>query len=136
MKTSITTKEIFQANQILTLQIAKTLIGKTIAVTNSEYKGNSPDVRTGKVLSIESEWDLAGKEDHSHLDGGKWATRQDYWLEKLPTTQHEDAKNRLKIVSDGLPLYCTCDLADKWTFSEPTFFGSDSDREIYFVVLD
>lgn len=132
---AITTKEIFQADQILTLEIAKTLIGKKIAVTSPEYRGNSASVRTGTVLGIESEWDLASKEDHSHLDNGKWATRQDYWKSYMGPVQIEGMQNNLKIVSDGLPLYCTCDLKDKWSFNEPTFFGSDSDREIYYLII-
>lgn len=130
-----TASEIFQANQILTLKDAEKLIGKIISVTNSEYRGNTPDVRTGKVLDIESEWDWAGKEDHSHLDGGKWATRQDYWKSYMSESQVEGMKNRMKIISDN-QLFATCDLTDKWTFSVPTFFGSDSDREIYYVVED
>jgi hypothetical protein len=135
MENTITTREIFEANQVLTLKVAKTLIGKKIAVTNSEYKYNTPDVRIGKILGIESEWDLAAKEDMSHSDNGKWSTRQQYWLEKLPSTQHESAKKTLRLVSDN-PLYCGCDLEDRWSFSEPTFFGSDSDREIYYIILE
>lgn len=132
---SITTQEIFEANQVLTLEIAKTLIGKKIAVTNPEYKYNTPSVRIGKVLGIESDWDLAAKEDMSHSYDGKWNTRQEYWLERLPTEQNEWAKKRLTLVADN-QLCCTCDLADKWNFEEPTFFGSDADREIYFIILE
>ncbi|MEC5157038.1 hypothetical protein [Chryseobacterium sp. MP_3.2] len=130
-----TTTEIFEANQVLTLAIAKKLIGKTIAVTNPEYSGNSALVRTGKIISIKSEWDIAGNEDHSHLDGGKYATRQDYLKSYMEPIQIEGCKNNMKLVSDNV-LYATCDLLDRWTFTEPTFYGSDSDREIYYIVLD
>jgi|SRR5690606_253615 len=127
--------DLFHNNQILTLEIAKRLIGKTIAVTNPEDRANKPYTRIGTILAIESEWDLAGKEDHSHLDGGKYATRQDYWKSYMGELAIEDKKNRMKIVSE-YALYCTCDLQDKWTFKEPTFFGSDSDREIYYKIID
>lgn len=131
----ITTAQIFEANQVLTLAIAKTLIGKKIAVTNSEYKYNTPDVRIGTVMGIESKWDWAGKEDHSHLDGGRWATRQDYWASYMGEMQIEEMKNTLHIVADGEELYCTCIPASRW-YSEPTFFGSDADREIYYIVIE
>jgi hypothetical protein len=121
-------KEIFEKNQVLTLEVAQSLIGKKIAVTNSEYKYNTPSVRKGTILSIESEWDLAGKEDHSHLDNGKWATRQDYWKSYMNESQIENQKSRLKLVSDH-PLYATYSNILGW------FFGSDEDRPIYFVVL-
>ena len=130
----ITTSQIFEANQVLTLEVAKTLIGKKIAVTNPEDKSNNPDVRIGTVIAIESEWDLAGKEDHSHLDGGKYATRQDYWKSYMGETEIQEKQRRLKIISDS-QLYCTCDTACGW-YSEPTFFGSDSDREIYYIVIE
>jgi hypothetical protein len=132
MENSITTREIFEANQILTLEIAKTLIGKKLAITNSEYKYNTPDVRIFTLDSIQSEWDLAAREP---LDGYK--SRQDYWAQKL-YYRKEDFINNLKLVAkeDSISPYATCDLKDRWSFSEPTFFGSDSDREIYYIILE
>lgn len=130
----ITTAQIFEANQVLTLAIAKTLIGKKIAVTNSEYKYNTPDVRIGTVMGIESKWDWAGKEDHSHLDSGKWATRQDYWASYMGEMQIEEMKNTLQLVGDTA-MYCTCELKSRM-YAEPTFFGSDADREIYYIVIE
>lgn len=126
MKTVITAQQIFAANQILTLEIAKQLIGIKIATTSPEYRSNSVDVRIGTILNIESEWDLASKEDHSHLDGGKYATRQDYWTSYMSQERVNNAKKRLKLVTDS-NLYGTCE--------RDFFFGSDSDREIYFIKI-
>jgi hypothetical protein len=130
MENTITTREIFEANQVLTLEIAKTLIGKKLAITNSEYKYNTPDVRIFTLDSIQSEWDLAAKEP---LDGYK--SRQDYWAQKL-SYRKEDFMNRLSLVGENFKAYACCDLKDRWSFSEPTFFGSDSDREIYYIILE
>ena len=58
MTTTITTQQIFEAKQILNLDLAKELIGKKIATTNWESKYNREDVRIGTILGIESEWDL------------------------------------------------------------------------------
>lgn len=140
MKTqiNITAAQIFEADQVLTLAKAKQLIGKKLAITNPEYKGNYPSVRIFTLGSIESEWDLAAKEDMSHTDDGKYPTRQDYWA-TMSEGYTEKFKNNLKLVGDNNSddgIFATCDLKDKWTFKEPTFFGSDSDREIYYIVLD
>jgi hypothetical protein len=131
MENSITTKEIFEANQVLTLEVAKTLIGKKIAITNSEYKYNTPDVRIFTLDSIQSEWDLAASDP---LEG--YTSRQEYWNQKL-SNRKEDFINNLKLVSKEIDIqpYATCDLKDSWTFTTPTFFGSDSDREIYYIEI-
>lgn len=129
MKKEITVKEIFDANQILTIAVARTLIGKRIATTNEEYSGNVVDVRVGAILDIKSEWDLASMQNHSHLDGGKWATRQDYWKSYMSEKQIKDKQNRLKLLSGGSStIYGTCE-------DGKVFFGSDSDRLIYYIVL-
>lgn len=133
-KIEITPKQIFDKGQILTLEVAKTLIGKTIAVTNGEYRMNSPLVRRGKVVGIESEWDLAAKEDISHLDGGKYATRQEYWASYMKPEQIDRYKNRLILVA-STTLFATCELHSHF-YDEPTFFGSDENRPIYYVVLN
>lgn len=128
MNNQITVAEIFEANQVLTLAIAKTLIGKRLAITNAEYKYNTPSVRTFTLDSIQSEWDLAAKEP---LEG--YASRQDYWEQKL-SYRIDRFKNRLKLVAADEP-YATCELESGF-FNEPTFFGSDADREIYYVILE
>ena len=123
---TITVSQIFEANQVLTLAIAKTLIGKTIAITNPEYKKNMADVRTFKLVGIESEYDLAAKQE---CEG--YANRQEYWNDKL-SYRIENFKKRLQLVGEGDISYATCELGNGY-FTEDTFFGSDADREIYFI---
>lgn len=135
----ITPKQIFEQDLILTLEAAKTLIGKKLAITNPEYRGNSASVRIFTLKSIESEWDLAGKEDFSQQDGGKFPTRQDYWKSYMGDNQIENVKNNLKLVAteDDVQPWATCDLQDRWTMGGTMFFhGSDADREIYYIVLE
>lgn len=128
-----TTKEIFAANQLLTLAVAKTLIGKTISVTNSEYSANTPSVRTAKVLDIKSKWDLANEDDYTSIDP-KYATRQEYWKSYMTKKQIEDMKNNLILIGDK-QLNAGCD-ARSWGGVEPFFWGSDEDRPIYYIVED
>lgn len=128
-----TTKEIFAANQLLTLTVAKTLIGKTISVTNNEYSANTPSVRTGKVLDIKSQWDLANEEDYTGIDP-KYATRQEYWKSYMSKKQVEEMQNSLTLIGDN-QLNAGCDVKSTW-YDEPTFYGSDADRAIYYVVED
>ena len=126
----ITSKEIFKANQVLTLAIAKTLIGKKLAITSPEYYGNCPSVRVFILDDIKSEWVIA-----ANVPCEGYASQQDYFSKKL-TIRKEVFKNNLKLVGTGDTPYATCDLKDYYTFKEPTFFGSDSDREIYFIKLE
>lgn len=129
----MTTKEIFAANQILTLTVAKTLIGKTISVTNSEYSANTPSVRTGKVLDIKSKWDLANEDDYTSIDP-KYATRQEYWKSYMTEKQIADMQNALVLIGDK-QLNAVCD-ARQWGNTEPYFYGSDEDRPIVYIVVD
>ncbi|MFZ4545884.1 MAG: hypothetical protein ACOYN4_00535 [Bacteroidales bacterium] len=99
---TITVSQIFEANQVLSLAIAKTLIGKTIAITNAEYRANRADVRTFKLTGIETEF---------------------------PVTS---SKKRLTLTYEGDRPYATCEIGNGF-FNEDTFFGSDADREIYFI---
>lgn len=129
----MTTKEIFAANQILTLAVAKTLIGKTISVTNSEYSANTPSVRTAKVLGIKSKWDLAAEEDYTHIDA-KYKTRQEQWMSWMTEKQIADMQNALVLIGDK-QLNAGCD-ARSWGGVEPILSGSDEDRPIYYVELN
>lgn len=128
---TITPEEIFQQNQVLTLETAKSLIGKKIAITNAEYRMNRPDVRIFILKDIQSEYELA-KTEPFQMDG--FNTRQD-WMDTKDPKMIFDFKNRLKLVGDGDKPYATC-LLTNGLFSEPTFHGSDADREIYYIVID
>lgn len=147
MTALITPREIFQKDQVLTLEVAKKLIGKRIAVTNPEYKGNSTTARVFTLEGIETEWDLAAKD----TDMAGYANRQEYWA-TMDERSIKGFKNRQKLVFGESEVYYndgesvkypdgslfnggTCE-EDNWNFSEPTFYGSDADRELYYVVLN
>lgn len=123
-------KEIFTQNNVLTLAKAKQMLGKTILVTNSEYEANKAQVRRVKVELITS-WDDA-KNDESALG---YANRQEYWRSFM-TSQQIDTEKHTYILKDELGNRTATCLPDNPYFSEPTFFGSDEDREIYFVEED
>lgn len=125
----MTAKQIFEANQVLTLAIAKTLIGKKIAITSPEYYMNQPMVRTFTLTDIASEFDLAAREK---CEG--YANRQEYWIAKLQDRIPE-FKRTLKLVGEGDMPYASYDPVDRY-FPEPTFSGSDADRAIYYLIVE
>ena len=120
-------KEIFTQNNVLTLAKAKQMLGKTILVTNREYEANKAQVRRVKVELITS-WDDA-KNDES---APGYANRQEYWRSFM-TPQQIATEKSTYILKDELGNRTATCLPDNPYFSEPTFFGSDEDREIYFV---
>lgn len=130
----ITANQIFKENQVLTLSKAQSLIGKRLAITNSEHKHNSPSVRVFTLTGIKSEWDIAAKVDWTHTHGGVFATQQDYWL-TLSKEAINGFKNKLKLVGDSENIFASCIIGNPY-FKEDTFFGSDADREIFYIVLD
>ena len=123
-------KEIFTQNNVLTLAKAKQMLGKTILVTNREYEANKAQVRRVKVELITS-WDDA-KNDES---ASGYANRQEYWRSFM-TSQQIAIEKSTYILKDELGNRTATCLPDNPYFSEPTFFGSDEDREIYFVEED
>lgn len=129
-----TAKGIIANGQVLTLAVAKRLIGKTITVTNAEYEANIPSVRTGKVLDIKSKWDLAAEEDYTKIDP-KFNTRQDYWKSYMKKQEIEEMKNSMVLIADN-QLNAMCYTGYNSYYNEPTFFGSDEDRPIYYIVED
>lgn len=120
-------KEIFAQSNVLTLAKARQMVGKAILVTNAEYGGNTPKVRRVKVELITS-WDDA-KNDES---APGYANRQEYWLSFMTPQQIAIEKSSYILKDEIGNRTATC-LPDNPYFSEPTFFGSDEDREIYFV---
>lgn len=125
-------KEIFAQSNVLTLAKARQMVGKTILVTNAEYGGNTPKVRRIKVELITS-WDDA-KNDESAPEEC-YANRQEYWKSYMTPRQIAAEKNTY-ILKDELGNRTATCLADNPYFPEPTFVGSDEDREIYFVEED
>ena len=120
-----TYKEIFEKGQVLTIGKAKELAGKYIYVTNREYWANEPTVRRVLVNPI-SEWDAAS-EDHT-AEG--FDNRQEYWKSFMSEKQIERMKNcyRIGLNELGNPDGGTLNGTD-----DTPFYGSDADREIYYL---
>lgn len=123
--------EIFQKNQVLTVAIATELKGKRIATTSAEYRCNKPTVKIFVVGEMMTEWDCAAQSINNQ---GNFKTRQDYWRSYMTDKQVNDRQNTILLLNnEGKRIYS----AHKSGFySEPTFSGSDADREVYYVELE
>jgi hypothetical protein len=125
----ISATSIFEQSQILTLETAKKLIGKKIACTNPEYKGNTPAVQEFVLTGIISEWEDAALRPCDD----KYSNFQDYWKTFFSKERLEKSKKTFLLQSKNRTHY-KCELNNGY-FSEPTFFGSDADREVYYLVV-
>jgi hypothetical protein len=130
----ITTKQVFEANQVLTLEIAKTLKGKKIATTHPVYRANTAVVTEFVVGEIISEWDLAAKNiDAANFPQGN---QQLYWASYMSEDRIEEAKNTLNLLAeDGTNNYIRCHINSGY-FPQPTFTCSDADREVYYIIVE
>jgi hypothetical protein len=124
---SISSQEIFNANQALTLKKAKQLVGKTIACTSSEYKGNNPVVTIFRIMDIASEWDLATQEVAPGYNN-----RQDYWKSFMTIARITELQSTFRLIGEDGRAYFRAHSALSH-FEEPTFSGSDADREVFFI---
>lgn len=114
-----------EKGQVLTLGKAKELSGKYIYVTNREYWANEPTVRRVLVNPI-SEWDAA-KDDHT-AEG--FENRQEYWKSFMTEKKIERMKNCFRI---GLNELGNPDGGTLHGTDDTPFYGSDADREIYYL---
>lgn len=121
-------KELMDLNQILTLEKAKELEGKTLVITSSEYRANQPYLRT-VVVKIQTEWEWAAT---NPCEG--YANRQEYWAKSLPK-RVEDFKQQYVLIDTTGNHAATCILQNPY-FDIPVFTGSDIDRPVYYKVLD
>lgn len=120
-----TCKEIFENGQVFTLGKAKELTGKYIYITNAEYWANEPTVRRVLVNPI-SEWDAAS-EDHTAKG---FDNRQEYWKSYMTEKQIERTKNCYSI---GINELGNLDGNTLRGTDDTPFYGSDEDREIYYM---
>ena len=135
-KALITPQEIFANGQVLTFEVAKTLIGKRIAVTSPESRENSPKVREFTVKGFMSEWDKAGQEECTG-----WNSRKEYWESYMTNVKINELKNTYLIITEYEWISYWSKVAvrcyvDSYYFSEPTFHGSDNDREVYYINIE
>lgn len=131
----MTATQIFEKGQLLTLAVAKTLIGKRIICTSPEYRHNTPHVLEFTIGSLMSEWDAYGpngiEKDYNY---GQFSNRQEYWESYMTKEQKDARKNTIVLIgTDGEWKYkCSPD----GYFPEPTFTGSDADRPVSFMVIE
>jgi hypothetical protein len=115
--------------EVLTVERAKELKGKTIEWFYFGY--NPTKVETMVVGDIVNKWEYNKAQPY---DG--YSSRTEYWKSYMSEAQMEHCKNRLILLdADGNNTYVYCDTKDGW-FKELTFVCSDSDREVYFRVID
>ena len=120
-----TYKEIFENGQVLTLGKAKELTGKYIYVTNAEYWANEPTVRRVLVSPI-SEWDAASKD----YTAEEFEKLQEYWAYYMTEKEIEKMKNCYRI---GINELGNLDGNTSNGTDDTPFYGSDEDREIYYL---
>ncbi len=131
MKKEIIADEIFENGQILTVEVAKGLLGKRIAVTSPEDRMNRPWVREFVVGSLLIEWDWAAGQAYPE---DKFATRQEHWASYMNNHQIASKRSRLLLLDDKGERQAVAEINPSLSFfSEPTFHGSDADRAVFYV---
>lgn len=117
--------------QVLTVDKARSLVGKAIRWTYIGYKFNEQLYETTLIGGIVKESDWAKSQA---CEG--YSSRWEYWKKVLPKTA-ERAENTLMIIdAEGKDTYMRA-FCGKFRdfFPEDTFTCSDSDREVYFKIL-
>lgn len=123
MKKAVDSKEA----QILTVELAKQLKGKSISTIYFGYKGQD-GVDNFVVGEIKSHYDLAKEESYNQHDP-RFATRADYWESYMSDAQLNEEKSTLMLLAqDGRETYIRAH-----SFNCGVFTCSDSDRFVYFV---
>jgi hypothetical protein len=120
-------KQILESGKVLTLAVAKKLIGHTLYVTNREDPHNEPRIRK-IIVSLQIEWDWAAN-DHT-AEG--FDNRQEYWKSFMKQEMVEELQNTYVLLNVHGNITARCNINNTF-FDEPTFHGSDADREIYYI---
>ena len=126
----MTAQEIIKANQVLTLEVAKQLEGKTILVTNPEDRANEPLVREVEV-SLVTAYDHYTKVLMPRLYGDDEAGAKGYYNNVIKPKEQELRDTFVLYDSKG-NVTAHCYKKNTW-FNVHTFTGSDENRPIYFV---
>ncbi len=123
-------KQIIESNQVLTLDKAQSLIGKTILVTNPEDRANEPLVRE-VVVSLVTAYDHYSKVLMPRLYGDDKEGAKCYYNDVIKPREQELRDTYVLYDSKG-NVTAHCYKKNTW-FDVPTFHGSDENRPIYFV---
>lgn len=119
--------------KVLTLEIAKTLIGKKIRTIYFGYRGQD-GVDEFVVKEVISEWDQAKK------DVSETETDRELRLIKSAGVNYVNyLKQSMALVADreinNGGTYIWCNPKD-FSFDTPTFVCSDSDRTVFYIVVE
>ena len=125
------TQEIFASNQVLTVEIAKSLIGKRIQTVYSGYRGQDGDDTfvIGDVVS-ELEYYRNLKEE-CYQNNPKFKNRAEYWESYMTKEQLLEANKMVIITADGRNTFIYAH-----HFNDGAFTCSDSDRFVYYVEVN
>lgn len=119
--------------KVLTIEIAKTLIGKKIRTIYFGYRGQD-GVDEFVVSGIISELDYQRTQP---IDDDMFANRAEYWESYMNSRQLDEKSTILKLM--GINGYNPCIQAhckyDNY-FDEPTFTCSDADRQVFYVEVE
>lgn len=126
----MTAKQIIESNQILTLDKAQSLIGKTILVTNPEDRANEPLVREVEV-NLVTAYDHYTKVVMPRLYGDDKEGAKGYYNNVIKPREQELRDTFVLYDSKG-NVTAHCYKKNTW-FDVPTFTGSDENRPLYFV---
>lgn len=124
-------KQIIKSNQILTLDKAQSLIGKTILVTNPEDRANEPLVREVEVSLVATAYGYYTNVLMPRICGNDKKAAEKYYNEVVMPRELELKNTVILYDSDG-NITARCYKDSVW-FDVPTFHGSDENRPIYFV---
>lgn len=125
----MTAKQIIESNQILTLDKAQSLIGKTILVTNPEDRANEPLVREVEV-SLVTAYDHYTKVLMPRLYGDEAGAKGYY--NNVVKPREQELRDTFVLYDSKGNVTAHCYKKNTW-FDVPTFTGSDENRPIYFV---
>lgn len=128
----MTTVEIFEKDQVLTLKVAQSLMGKKIAITSPEYRMNKPSVRIFTIGEIISSWDYAARTPYPKAG---FKTFQEYWNSYMTKSQIQDQINKLLLLDENGERQAAAFVGSSF-YPETTFAGSDEDREVYYIELN
>lgn len=126
-----TVNNVINHGQVLTLSAIQNLIGKTIRCTSCEYDWNKVEVIYLTVCNVISEWHAAARPGglYGNFKDSRYSNQQEYWEGYMTPSQIEDKKCRYKVLDADGNVWFTCDIRTE----EKAFFGSDSDRFVFFV---
>ena len=122
--------------QVLTLEKAQQLKGKKIRTIYFGYQHQDgvDEFVVGDIIS-ELEYYRNLKEE-SYQNDPKFNNRAEYWESYMTELQLDDRKTRLLLLrQEGTSANFSCHTKYDNFYKEPTFTGSDADREVYFIQL-